>query len=446
MTKPRTKPRIVAFVPAKGTSSRISNKNLAILDGEHLVRRKVRQLLDCPLIDEVVLDTESDDVARVVADLPVSQLRRPVSLATNDADGHDIFAFECASRSEGEIFVQALCTAPFVSGDTIRRALEALLAAPDADSLVAVSSVKQYCWDGAEPRYGRGRIPNSVDLGPTVVEAMSLYAVRRIPGRPPPARRFGEAPLRFELDPTELIDINNPSDLVLAEQVCGGQRAQHNLQLQALRAHLSSSLLADVTRDLGLRCVLPRRIVPTSGGRLIGRAKTLSLRRVSSPEDRSPGGEWEGIYRALDSYAFIRPGDVIVVSTESPERAYFGDLNANVALRAGAVGAVVDGMTRDTAEVRRLGFPVHAHGTYCDDVKYHGTLAAMNAPVDIGGVRVENDDVVFADEDGVVVVPRRRWSQVLTGALDALEKESAIRLRAAIGDGGGTLLDRFGRF
>ena len=57
--------KIVAFVPAKGESSRIKNKNFAILDGEYLFKRKLRQLLSCPLIDEVILDTESDEIAEL---------------------------------------------------------------------------------------------------------------------------------------------------------------------------------------------------------------------------------------------------------------------------------------------------------------------------------------------------------------------------------------------
>ena len=49
------RPRVAAFVPAKGTSERIAGKNLQILDGDHMFRRKLRQLIACPLIDTVYL-------------------------------------------------------------------------------------------------------------------------------------------------------------------------------------------------------------------------------------------------------------------------------------------------------------------------------------------------------------------------------------------------------
>ena len=84
--------KIVAFVPAKGSSERVSDKNTRILDGEHLFRRKLLQALDCPAISEVCLDTESAAMAALASDLPVTWLQRPSELATNATDGHGMFA------------------------------------------------------------------------------------------------------------------------------------------------------------------------------------------------------------------------------------------------------------------------------------------------------------------------------------------------------------------
>jgi regulator of RNase E activity RraA/CMP-N-acetylneuraminic acid synthetase len=438
------KSRVVAFVPAKGSSERVPDKNLQILDGEHLFKRKLRQLLDCPLIDEVVLDTDSDAIAALAADLPVTRLRRPDALASNATDGHELFAYECGAVPPADIYLQCLCTAPFVTADTVGRAIGRLLDDPEADSLVAVSRAKQYLWDGKVPAYGGGRIPNSVDLPAQVIEAMSLYAVRGGAGAPAPARRFGERPILFDLDPVEQIDVNTPTDLVLAEAVCAGHRAEANLRLRALQAHLSSPVLSDISADLGLETVLPPIFRPTSPGKFLGRAKTLQLRAVD--RDGPDAEAWKGIYRALDSYAFVRPGDVIMVATDVPGRAYFGDLNGNLALRAGAHGVVVDGFTRDTGDVRALGLPVYAHGGWCRDIKYEGTLAAMNMPVDMGGIAVANGDMVFADDDGVVVIPRRLWPAVEERAWAVLANEGRIRMLAARGTPVQAILAECGAF
>jgi regulator of RNase E activity RraA/CMP-N-acetylneuraminic acid synthetase len=431
MTPISARPRVAAFVPAKGTSERIANKNLQVLDGDHLFRRKLRQLVACPLIDTVYLDTESDVIAALAADLPVRRLSRPAELASNACDGHALFAWECAAAAPADLYVQVLCTAPFVTADTVARAIQTMIDDPGADSLVGVSSCKQYRWANGNPVYGRGRIPNSVDLPPTVVEAMSLYIVRRREGEPAPTQRFGAKPILFELDPTEQVDINNPADLIMAEALCAGQRAHEVTRLRALNGYLSSPVLADIGKDMGLRAVLPAAIGATSPGKMLGRARTLQLVAIR-PEERD-GDRWRGIYDALDSYRFVRPGCVIMVANEAPGHAYFGDLNATLAIRAGAVGAVIDGVTRDSRDVALLGLPVYARRSYCDDIKYEGTLGSMNTPIRIGEVEVRHDDMVFGDENGVVVIPDALWPDVERRAWDVLTNEARIRIMAAQG-------------
>lgn len=437
--------KIVAFVPAKGNSERVSDKNTRILDGEHLFKRKLLQALDCPAISEVCLDTESKAMAEMASDLPVTWLQRPAELATNATDGHGMFAWECAQRPDADIWVQLLCTAPFVTAETIGRAIERLLADPEADSLVAVTRAKQYCWDGQVPAYGTGRIPNSVELPETIVEAMSLYIVRRT-GDGAATRRFGTRPILFDLDPIEQIDINHHHDLVIAETVAAGFRQAEVTRFRAMLPHLSSPVLSDILKERGHRAVLPKVLRPTSGGKFLGRAKTIELAALTERPDRSPDGPWHGIYGALQSYRFVRPGDVIMVATDVPEYAYFGDLNANLAIRSGAVGAVIDGATRDTADVRALGLPVYARGQTCDDIKYEGTLKAMNRPITMGDVTIANGDVVFADADGIVAVPRALWPEIEDAAWNVLSNEARIRMQAARGRDVEAILAECGAF
>lgn len=416
--------RTIAFVPAKSHSSRIENKNMRILDGEYLFRRKLRQLVKCPLIDQVFLDTDSDEMADLAADLPVERLNRPAELASNATDGHELFAWEC-SQVNADLYIQSLCTSPFIDEHTVGRALAELEAAPEADSLVAVSRQKQYTWHDGTPAYGWGRIPNSIDLPATIVEAMGLYVVRAPHGAP--KQRFGRKPVFFDLKPQELIDLNWPEDLALAEAICAGHRAAANLALAQQLPYLSSSLLGDVCKDLGIKAILPAHIRAQGPHKIFGRAKTLELGPVRD------GESWRGIYSALDSYDFVRPGDIIVVATAVPEYAYFGELNANMAIRAGAAGAVINGFTRDTDAVNLLRFPVFARGSYCADIRLEGTVRSMNSTVTIGDVGVSNNDFIFADTDGVVVIPERRWPDVADAAWKSIEQEWAIKMKIALG-------------
>lgn len=429
--------KVVAFMPAKGSSERIRNKNLAILDGEHLFKRKLRQLCDCPLIDEVYLDTDDDAMAGLAADLPVHRLKRPHELATNSTDGHELFAWECA-QVDADIYIQTLCTAPFVDSDTVERAIRQLMAS-DAESLVAIVEGKQYLWRDGLPEYGLGRIPNSVDLPMTTIEAMSLYMVKR-PAGTSPTRRYTRNPLMLRLSPTESVDVNWPEDLELAETIAAGQRARENLMLGALAPYLTSAMLSDITREMGLNCTLPREIGSTTPKKIFGRAKTLLLDLPRQEES------WQGIYDALGSYAFVRQGDIIIVENRAREHAYFGNLNAQLAMRAGAVGAVIDGVTRDREAVRALGFPVYARGHYCVDIKYKGVLREMNKPIQVGGVRVENGDYILADGDGVTVVPKSHWPEVRNRAQVSIEKEWRVGRAVAMGESPDAILRQLGEF
>ena len=433
--------RTVAFVPAKGESSRIRNKNTVILDGEYLFKRKLIQLLACPEIDDVYLDTESDKIIELASDLPVKILKRNAKLASNSTDGHELFANECA-KVDADIYIQCLCTSPFVTAETMTRAIRALKADASADSLVAVQKRKQYTWENGRPAYGEGRIPNSVDLPATVIESMGLYMVKRGKGKAKakPKRRFGEKVVFFELTDEEAFDVNWPDDLALAERISAGYRAAHNAQLDAIRPHLCASLLADICKERGLKALFPPGFRRVSGRSVLGVAKTLELRKLRKKDD------WKGIYTALGTYDFIRPGDVIVVQNDVKERAYFGDLNANISIRSGAVGAVVDSYTRDSAELNGLEFSVFAQGIYCADIKYEGTVHAMNRPIKIGNVTINNGDYVYADDDGVLAIPKDLWPSIRDEAMATLKKEFDIRYAIIMGEDVGKVLGTHGAF
>ena len=430
--------RTVAFVPAKGESNRISNKNTVVLDGDYLFKRKLKQLLACPEIDAVYLDTESDRIIELASDLPVKILKRDAKLASNKTDGHELFANECA-KVEADIYIQCLCTSPFITAETMTRAIKALKADKKADSLVAVQKRKQYTWAKGRPAYGEGRIPNSVDLPDVVIESMGLYMVRKT-GKAKPKRRFGDKVVMFELTDEEAFDVNWPDDLALAERICAGYRAAHNAALDAIRPHLCSSLLADICKERGVKALLPPGFKRISGRSTLGIAKTLELRKLRK------GDDWKGIYTALGTYNFVRPGDVIVVHNEVKDKAYFGDLNANIAIRSGAVGAVVDSYTRDSAELNGLEFSVFAQGISCDDIKYEGTVHAMNRPIKIGNVTINNGDYIYADDDGVLAIPQDLWPSIRDEAMATLKKEFDIRYAIIMGEDVGKVLGTHGAF
>ena len=172
-------------------------------------------------------------------------------------------------------------------------------------------------------------------------------------------------------------------------------------------------------------------IPPTTLADLLGREQVMdigirplwpSISRVAGPAFtvRCPPGDnlmlHAAIYRA-------QPGSVIVVEAGDVDHAVAGGNVCAVARRRGIAAFVVDGVIRDLAEARDMGFPVFARGV----IPIPGTKAAvapLNEQVRCGGVRVHPGDIVVADEEGIVVTPGDRQEQVLRDAQAKLAKEA----------------------
>jgi len=428
------KSKTAIFVPAKGQSERIANKNLTILDGEYLFKRKLHQVLQCSEVDEVWIDSECDNIHQLCSDLPVKHLYRNKELANNKTDGHEMFANQ-TRHTDADIVVQVLCTAPFLDANTIDQALKKFKESSHT-SLVATNTQKIYEWKNGTPTYG-DRIPNSKDLPGTVAESMSFYAVKT--GGQAVQKRFTDNVMLYELTPLQNIDINNKEDLELAKVICAGQRSFKTQQLKLLSKVITSPMLSDICKEMNIKHFLSDKIKPQSKGKFLGYAKTLQLETLKDEN-------WKGIFDALQSYDFIVPGDVIVVATDVPEKAYFGDLNAIFAIREGAVGVVVDGHTRDTDRVSAMGLPVYAHGNRADDIRFEGTVKQMNSKVKINNVSVRNNDIIFADTDGVICVPQQKWNVVLSKLKDKLKTEMTVKLEATFGSDPTQVLNDVGEF
>ena len=136
-----------------------------------------------------------------------------------------------------------------------------------------------------------------------------------------------------------------------------------------------------------------------------------------------------------------RPGDILVVTTTAPStHGMFGELLAGSLMARGVRGLVIDAGVRDTAALRAMGFPVWSRHVSCE-----GTVKAspgsVNVAVVLGGVVVEPGDVVCADDDGVVIVPRAEAAEAAALAQAREDKEAATRARLVAGELG---LDIYG--
>jgi 4-hydroxy-4-methyl-2-oxoglutarate aldolase len=136
-----------------------------------------------------------------------------------------------------------------------------------------------------------------------------------------------------------------------------------------------------------------------------------------------------------------RPGDVLVVATNSPSTdGLFGELFATALARRGVRGVVLASGVRDVAELREMGFPAWSRAVSAQG-SVKATAGAVNVPVVLGGQTIHPGDVVLADDDGVMVVPRADVARALTASQARLDKEAAARAAFQEGQLG---LDRYG--
>jgi regulator of RNase E activity RraA len=115
-------------------------------------------------------------------------------------------------------------------------------------------------------------------------------------------------------------------------------------------------------------------------------------------------------------------------------------------MREGAAGAVIGGYTRDSGGVAGIGFPVFARGNTCQDVRTRAVFDAMNVPIRLQGVDVYPGDLVFADGEGVVVVPRGVETAAVESAFKRALAESRLLLDVATGIDMEELTAKYGFF
>lgn len=96
--------KIVAFLPVKGSSERIKNKNTTLMNGKPLFLHTLEKLVRCSFIDEVFLDTEKDEIYEIAKHTNCIYLKRDPELATNKTDGHSLFYNE-AKKINADIYI-----------------------------------------------------------------------------------------------------------------------------------------------------------------------------------------------------------------------------------------------------------------------------------------------------------------------------------------------------
>ena len=145
-----------------------------------------------------------------------------------------------------------------------------------------------------------------------------------------------------------------------------------------------------------------------------------------------PTEEYVEIHKLLEMVDAIEKDSFVLVASDSPiDAALWGGLMSTRAKVRGARGAAVTGGVRDIEQIEGLGFPVFAEYKCVRDIRRRGYMAEYNTTITIGDTRISPKDIVFADANGIVVIPSSKKEEVLHAL--------AVRIKGEEGTSAGLL-------
>ena len=214
------RPKIAALVPMRHESDRVPGKNYRPFNGRPLYHYIVTTLLEVPLISEIMIDTDSSTIMEDARrNFPaVRVIERPPHLRGGDVPMNNVLLHD-VTQMDADWYVQSHSTNPLLRPETVTRAIETFLSRrPKYDSLFSVTRVQTRFWDanGKAVNHNPDILLRTQDLPPLFEENSNLYIFNRstIEAR---RNRIGSAPLLFEIDRLEAIDIDEEIDFTLAE-------------------------------------------------------------------------------------------------------------------------------------------------------------------------------------------------------------------------------------
>ncbi len=192
---------------------------------------------------------------------------------------------------------------------------------------------------------------------------------------------------------------------------------------EQMTAKLYSAALSDILDEIGCRNQV---ISPGLGIRplknewvLVGRAKTL----FNEPSDKTED-PYELAIAGLDQ---MEKGQILVAGGPVIDLGIMGELSAHRMLKRGGRGAIVNGFSRDISHLLRLDFPIFCKGGTPIDTTGRSRVTAVDVPIPFGDKEIEPGEIIFADLDGIIKIPREIEEEVILKALTRVDEENRVR-------------------
>lgn len=192
---------------------------------------------------------------------------------------------------------------------------------------------------------------------------------------------------------------------------------------------MPTTVVSDAMDACGLRSNTVSGIRPTWNCRaIVGTA--LTVRNIPA------GGRTQVIHGGFKTSDLVKPGNIVVIGNDGDvENNGWGGIVSWASKLNGSEGTIVDGAARDVDEFEEMDYPVYARGLVCRTARGRMVQESINMPIRFGGTQVHPGDLIYADKNGICVIPPEKVPEVLAKAEEINERETQMveNLKAGLG-------------
>lgn len=211
--------KLVALIAVRAGSQRVPNKNIRNFSNSNLLEIKIEQLKKVKGIDEIIVNSDSQEMLEIAKNMGVTAVKRDEYYATSYVSMSEVYK-HFAETTDSEYIMYANVTNPLLEPSTYEKAINMFFEnIKNHDSLASCNQIKEFMWlDGKPINYDTKKQPRSQDL-PNIVAlnfAISIISKKLMSEK---MNIIGDNPIFFELDEVESVDIDTSLDFFLAEKL-----------------------------------------------------------------------------------------------------------------------------------------------------------------------------------------------------------------------------------
>ena len=228
----------------------------------------------------------------------------------------------------------------------------------------------------------------------------------------------------MSISPKDILNINknlnkrieiekiNLDDVTVDDLIFNGENYDRYVNLYSLLENVSACQVSDAFNGISRRSGVIQSIKPINNQKVFGPIFTAE----------TASDDWGTSAMAIDT---AKPGDILFFKVDSDDKAIWGELASTCARDNGIKACVIYGSARDLDALLYIDFPVFA-SNFCPNAGSALGLGTLNETIEVEGMEINPGDFLFADESGIVVIPKELFAKTMVATLAVKIKESKI--------------------